>query len=244
LVTPSDELVRRAFDGVAEMKLATSVGILSATARSVFTELGLPSYALTRFFASDRQPDAAVIGGEFDRSWSEHYLARRYVCSSYIARELLLTSRAYSWDDVMRTRLVDANQKRIRNEARECGLRTGLFTPVAWGDGSYSAVVLAGRDCDLGDQLIRNSAEILSAYYGSELRRLTPLGGKRAVALSPRQRECLAWVRQGKSSGVIAEILGLSSETVEEHIAAARKKLGVRTRVQAAVEACLLGLID
>jgi hypothetical protein len=87
----------------------------------------------------------------------------------------------------MRTRPVDANQRRIRNEASECGLRTGLFTPVAWGDGSYSAVVLAGRDCDLGDQLIRNSAEILSAYYGSELRRLTPLDGKREVALSPRR---------------------------------------------------------
>jgi DNA-binding CsgD family transcriptional regulator len=51
-------------------------------------------------------------------------------------------------------------------------------------------------------------------------------------------------VRQGKSSGVIADILGLSSETVEEHIAAACRKLKVRTRVQAAVEASLLGLID
>jgi DNA-binding CsgD family transcriptional regulator len=51
-------------------------------------------------------------------------------------------------------------------------------------------------------------------------------------------------VRQGKSSGVIADILDLSAETVEEHIAAACRKLKVRTRVQAAVEASMLGLID
>jgi DNA-binding NarL/FixJ family response regulator len=43
---------------------------------------------------------------------------------------------------------------------------------------------------------------------------------------------------------MIAEILGLSADTVEEHVAAACAKLGVRTRLQAAVEACMLGLID
>ena len=47
----------------------------------------------------------------------------------------------------------------------------------------------------------------------------------------------------GKSSTDIAELLGISAQTVEEHIAAACRKLGVRTRVQAAVEASLLGII-
>jgi DNA-binding CsgD family transcriptional regulator len=244
IATPSNELARRAFDGVSEMKLAPDVAALLVTSGGLFRDLGLPSFAVARFFTRDRQPDAAVMGGEFNPSWSERYLARRYVSSSLIARELLLTHRAYSWDEVMRRRPVDAAQVRIRNEAGECGLRTGLFTPVAWHDGSFSAVVLAGADCDLNDGLIRTSAEVLSAYFGSELRRLNPPPRSTATALSPRQRECLAWVRQGKSSGVIADILGLSSDTVEEHIAAACRKLGVRTRVQAAVEASMLGLIN
>ncbi|HEX8442306.1 MAG TPA: autoinducer binding domain-containing protein [Allosphingosinicella sp.] len=244
MAMPSADLARRAFDGIAAMKVAPDVGALSATAGRLFGEIGLPSFALTRFFARDRQPDAAVISGDFNASWSKRYIERRYVSSSSIAREMLLTSRAYSWDEVMRRRPVDAAQVQIRNEAGECGLRTGLFTPVGWHDGSYSAVVLAGADCDLEDGLIRTSAEILSAYYGSELRRLISPAASARIALSARQRECLAWVRQGKSSGVIADILGLSSDTVEEHIAAACAKLGVRTRVQAAVEACMLGLID
>lgn len=62
-------------------------------------------------------------------------------------------------------------------------------------------------------------------------------------ALSVRQRECLLWVRHGKSSRDIAKILGLSIVTVDGHIAAACRKLGVRTRVQAVAEACLSGLI-
>lgn len=63
-------------------------------------------------------------------------------------------------------------------------------------------------------------------------------------ALSPRQRECLTWVRHGKSSSMISEILGLSVQTIDEHVAEACRKLGVRTRVQAAVEAVLAGIID
>ncbi|MDP8913480.1 MAG: LuxR family transcriptional regulator, partial [Pseudomonadota bacterium] len=150
----------------------------------------------------------------------------------------------YSWEDVMRRRSVDEAQKRIRDEASEVGLTDGLFTPVRGADGSYAAVVLAGPRPDLDDEFIRTSAGVLSAYYAAESQRLCSTRSEASARLSVRQRECLAWVRQGKSSSMIAEILGLSVQTVDEHIAGACRKLGVRTRVQAAVEASLAGLID
>jgi LuxR family quorum-sensing system transcriptional regulator CciR len=144
----------------------------------------------------------------------------------------------------MRRRSVDEAQKRIREEAGEAGLTDGLFTPVRGADGSYAAVVLAGPHPELDDDFIRTSAGVLSAYYASESQRLSSTVPGSSGRLSPRQRECLAWVRQGKSSSVIAEILGLSVQTVDEHLAEACRKFGVRTRVQAAVEASLAGLID
>lgn len=61
--------------------------------------------------------------------------------------------------------------------------------------------------------------------------------------LTERQRECLAWVREGKSSTDIGVILGLSRHTVNDHIAAACERLGVRTRTQAVAEAIVRGLI-
>lgn len=60
--------------------------------------------------------------------------------------------------------------------------------------------------------------------------------------LTNRQRECLIWVEQGKSSSDIAVILGLSSETVNEHVGEACRRLGVRTRIQAVVAARAQGL--
>jgi len=64
----------------------------------------------------------------------------------------------------------------------------------------------------------------------------------RAPALTRRQRECLLWVEQGKSSSDIGVILGLSPETVNEHVGEACRRLGVRTRIQAVVTARAKGL--
>lgn len=64
-----------------------------------------------------------------------------------------------------------------------------------------------------------------------------------APRLRPRQLECLAWAREGKSAGDIGVILGISSRTVEEHLANACDLLGVRTRLQAILRVQELGLL-
>jgi DNA-binding CsgD family transcriptional regulator len=67
---------------------------------------------------------------------------------------------------------------------------------------------------------------------------------ERRVTLSRRQIQCLFWVQEGKSATDIGVILGLSPRTVEEYLAKACDKLGVRRRVQAVVRAHRLGLLD
>jgi DNA-binding CsgD family transcriptional regulator len=62
--------------------------------------------------------------------------------------------------------------------------------------------------------------------------------------LTPRQIECLQWAKAGKSSTDIGVILDLSPRTVDEHIAAACQRLGVRTRTQAVAEALTRGLLS
>jgi len=62
-------------------------------------------------------------------------------------------------------------------------------------------------------------------------------------AISSRQIECLYWVQMGKSATDIGAILGISSRTVEGHIAKTCEILGVRTRIQAVVLARDLGLL-
>lgn len=61
-----------------------------------------------------------------------------------------------------------------------------------------------------------------------------PAPGERSPTdLSPRQRACLEHAATGLTSAEIGERLGVSSRTVDEHLQAACRALGVRTRVQA-----------
>jgi DNA-binding CsgD family transcriptional regulator len=53
------------------------------------------------------------------------------------------------------------------------------------------------------------------------------------VALTPREREILHWVAEGKRDGEIAAILNLSVRTVEQHVRSCLRKLNVETRTAA-----------
>lgn len=64
------------------------------------------------------------------------------------------------------------------------------------------------------------------------------------VQLTDREVETLSWAARGKTSAEIAELLGLSKRTVDFHLDNARDKLGVPTRIQAAVKAASGGLIE
>jgi len=65
-----------------------------------------------------------------------------------------------------------------------------------------------------------------------------------ALRLHDREIETLTWAARGKTSAEIAIILGLAKRTVDFHIDSAREKLGVSTRIEAAVKAARTRLID
>lgn len=145
MTIPSSELSRRGFDAVLDMKASRSMADLDQTSGSLFASLGLPHFALARFFSASRRAETKVLAGRFHPEWSRRYVARNYAQSSAIASETLRTSSPYTWSSVLRRRGIEPDQERIWNEAAGFGLRDGLFTPVRLSDGSYAAVVLAGE---------------------------------------------------------------------------------------------------
>lgn len=59
----------------------------------------------------------------------------------------------------------------------------------------------------------------------------------RRLGVSPREAEVLYWIAQGKGNSEIAKILGTSMRTIEKHVERIFDKLGVDSRVAAAVAA-------
>lgn len=62
-------------------------------------------------------------------------------------------------------------------------------------------------------------------------------------ALSPRQREALEWVADGKTTQDVALLMGVSPAMVEKHLRLAREALAVETTAQAVAKAALLNMI-
>ncbi|MEY9981662.1 DNA-binding CsgD family transcriptional regulator [Bradyrhizobium yuanmingense] len=69
------------------------------------------------------------------------------------------------------------------------------------------------------------------------------MADRREVVLSERERQCLRWVEEGKSSWAIGVILKVSLNTVNFHVKNAMRKLETTSRTQCVVKARRLGLL-
>ena len=67
--------------------------------------------------------------------------------------------------------------------------------------------------------------------------------GETLPELSQRELDVIRWIGEGKSNAVIAEILGISKNSVDSYVKRIFAKLGVSDRTTAAVRAVSLGLI-
>lgn len=67
--------------------------------------------------------------------------------------------------------------------------------------------------------------------------------GPEAEPLTAREAEVLQLLARGLPNKLIADILGISENTVKYHVAAILEKLGVHSRTEAVVRAARLGLV-
>ncbi len=73
---------------------------------------------------------------------------------------------------------------------------------------------------------------------------LDAMKSRNTVRLSPRETECLLWTAYGLRSKEISGKIGITTKTVEHHLARAKKKLASKNRVETVTRAIALGLIQ
>jgi DNA-binding response OmpR family regulator len=105
---------------------------------------------------------------------------------------------------------------------------------------------LKGRHLGADDYVTKPiDFDVLGAIISARLARVARADvWPKLVDLNDREIETLTWAARGKTSAEIAKILGLAKRTVDFHIDNARIKLGVSTRVQAAIKAATARLIE
>jgi DNA-binding CsgD family transcriptional regulator len=117
----------------------------------------------------------------------------------------------------------------------------GLWTV----DGMFNNVVPGQENFGVADELFPRLTDPVFRPAEDD-RRLThgPRPEPVRYALTDREIEAMTWVAQGKSSADIAILMHVSERTVNFHVNNVIQKLGVATRIQAAIRCVVLGLID
>ncbi len=92
-------------------------------------------------------------------------------------------------------------------------------------------------------ELARIPAAVMSLSYALATVSGSAQGKTCDHAISERERECLGWVAEGKTTMDIATILGVSANTINSYLAHVIQKLSARNRAMAIAVAIRSGLI-
>ena len=138
--------------------------------------------------------------------------------------------------------------ERMMQEAARFGLRDGVSMPLHSPQGELGILSLAvDAPPDKARAICQRAlghVQVLAGYLHEAVRRVSGLLHNGGPSLTPRETECLRWAADGKTSGEIAQLLGLSESTANFHLNNAMRKLDVVNRQHAVARAALQGLIQ
>jgi DNA-binding CsgD family transcriptional regulator len=235
-----EDVARRAFDAVTAMDGAGTLPELDRLMRGFITTLGFSHVILTE----TTHDKTTIVAGAPPPHWWPHAIERGYPQDDIVYKAALERCASFFYSDLAALTDLTARQNLINEERREFGLREGFVSATHYPQGKHLAVVMVGAEADASDLDLRAAAKVAAMFYRISAQALIkPATAAHTPVLTARQRECLSWVRAGKSAADIGAIVGISAYTVNEHVAEACRRLQVRTRVQAVAAALDLHLI-
>jgi DNA-binding CsgD family transcriptional regulator len=189
------------------------------------------------------------ISGKTHFAWRDHYDENQLGRTDDLLKAGLTSDEPTTWLRFRQKRKLTRRQEQIYHDAKAFGLQDGFFLPLHQRDGSMLGVTMMVPHTMPTDNGTLAILHMLSIQYAQAARRLGLVAAagmqddEAEPDLTAKQIECLQWVAAGKSTWEIGEILKRSEYTIDEHLAAARKRLGVRTTTQAVMQAVLRGWI-
>jgi DNA-binding CsgD family transcriptional regulator len=184
----------------------------------------------------------------FFNTWPAEWLLQ-YQKNDFVRHDLLpvvarFSTQPFTWLEALAGRTPTAKQLEHHAWAGSLGVIDAFAVPIHHPGGDL------GLCACIADHRIEDSFERDALQMASLLayQRCRELGGQSEASsapmlLTPREAECLRWVLKGKSDTDIGKILGISHTTVHFHIERVKKKLGVKTRTQAAATVVSLGYL-
>jgi DNA-binding CsgD family transcriptional regulator len=220
-----------------------------------FAKLGFSrvNYGFTRFkhLKTIGDPDDALFLSTCDADYVKRYFQGGFYAKTPVFRWAERNSGACTWSWVKEAfeagRLSPEEAEAVRQNAM-IGITAGIsvsFPEVSSrSKGALGLIADAGISAaDVDALFAARKDEILAVANMMHLTIVHLPQLSRHRALSPRQREALEWVADGKTTQDVALLMGVSPAMVEKHLRLARDALAVETTAQAVAKGALLNMI-
>jgi len=226
---------------VHDARSVTTLGNLHELLQATVQSFGFQYYALGHH-ASVAQDNLLQIGNYPD-AWMHTLYQREYIFDDPVLRACQNTAVGFRWSEVDKLIELSAKQKEILACASRAGMGEGFTVPVhipGECTGSCSFAYRVGKPLN---EAVLPAAHCIGGFGFEAARRLARQtdGRKRTLGivefLTSRQLDCVVLVARGKSDWEAAQILGLSQDTVHQHVETAKRKYGVATRTQLVIRA-------
>lgn len=203
---------------------------------------GMSGYHLLR--AGSYQPASVPLHSGLTRAQFTTYLSFAFQRLDIAPRAALAAGVPVRWSDVWGNAQVTPEEREMLDALRAVDFPDGYSMPC-YGPQGRNGVVSIGKMSAETDVSPTQLSLLHFLAQAAHLRtcHLFAAEGRCDRQLSRREKEILDWVARGKSNGVIAEILEISSGTVDTYMRRIYEKLDVSDRTSAAVKGVGLGLI-
>jgi DNA-binding CsgD family transcriptional regulator len=180
----------------------------------------------------------------FPENWTREYIKQGYRATDPIMRRALSAPGPFDWYDMEGFGALTPAEANHLALLRERGFTGGIAVPVF--SPRHTAGILFAATSDGSPSPSEADLTAITGAAQLFLRRYMEANDPwhdDGAALTQRERDVLTWIARGKSNSVIAEILGISENTVETLVGRCYRKLGVSDRVSAAVKGIGAGLV-
>jgi LuxR family quorum sensing-dependent transcriptional regulator len=205
---------------------------------------GFDRFSCTLIAQPGCSPSPRVLFGRSNKAWDEYYLEQGHMKFDPCVRQIFAATGPFAWSD-FDPALLTKEARRVMSEAADADAREGFVVPVIGGGGEFYGVRLSSPEPAF-DESARATLHALATVYAFQGVKLLELVDdvETHTPLTRRETECLRWVSEGKSDWDISEILAISEATVHSHVENAKRKIGVKSRVQAAVMSTVRGWLS
>lgn len=193
------------------------------------------------------RPQLIIISG-YQQDWWDHYNENNYIKVDPVVEYCTQNTLPIQWHQIDSSNIKNEQAKNLMNESSSFGLSSGISLPVHAPNGEFAMLSFASdrlaeknesRITDLNPQLM-----MLAYHIHEASMRVFRTDNQIVSALTKREKECLLWAAEGKTSDETSMIMHISESTVRFHLNNAAKKLNVHTRRHAIARAICLGVIS